>query len=274
MRCFVILDDIAASTRKRVDAQKERCSPAQVEARAFAVITAGAEDGRTLFENALSSAGLSFICEIKRASPSKGIIAEDLPYLKIAEEYSGAGAAAVSVLTEPDFFRGSNTYLTEIAGKISLPLLRKDFTIDSYQIYEAKLLGASAILLICALLDKKTISDFIKTASALGLAAIVEAHDETEIETALAAGAEIVGVNNRDLKTFNVDIGLSLRLRRFVPDNVLFVAESGIQSADDVKRLAESGADAALVGEALMRAPDKSAYLDMLRGHHGHYPIR
>jgi indole-3-glycerol phosphate synthase len=245
-----------------------------MEARAFAGITAGAEDGRTLFENALSSDGLSFICEIKRASPSKGIIAEDFPYLKIAEEYAGAGAAAVSVLTEPDFFKGSNTYLTEIAGKISLPLLRKDFTIDSYQIYEAKLLGASAILLICALLDKKTISDFIKTASTLGLSAIVEAHDETEIETALAAGAEIVGVNNRDLKTFNVDIGLSLRLRRFVPDNVLFVAESGIQSADDVKRLAESGVDAALVGEALMRAPDKAAYLDMLRGHHGHYPIR
>ncbi|MDR1363044.1 MAG: indole-3-glycerol phosphate synthase TrpC [Spirochaetaceae bacterium] len=263
----MILDDIAAATRKRIDAKKKAAPPAQVESEALAAArrTAGIGEAGVRFEKALSAPGLSFICEIKRASPSKGIIAEEFPYLKIAEEYAQAGAAAVSVLTEPDFFKGGDDYLREIAGKISLPLLRKDFILDSYQIYEAKLLGASAVLLICALLDEKTLAGFIKTASTLGLAAIVEAHDERETAAALAAGARIVGVNNRDLKTFNVDIGLSLRLRRLVPSHVLFVAESGIRSAGDVRALVDSGADAALIGEALMRSSDKTAYLNMLR---------
>jgi indole-3-glycerol phosphate synthase len=269
----MILEKIAVATRRRVEAKKKLCSPEQMEIAALnaahpvqTLKTAkAAKTGRRIFEKALSAPGISFICEIKRASPSKGIIAEDFPYLKIAEEYEKAGAAAISVLTEPDFFMGSDNYLHEIAKKSTLPLLRKDFILDSYQIYEAKLLGASAVLLICALLDEKTLLYFIKTAAELELAAIVEAHNERETETALAAGAGIVGINNRDLKTFKVDINLSLRLRPLVPDSVLFVAESGIQSADDVKALAGAGADAVLIGEALMRSPDKTAYLDMLR---------
>jgi indole-3-glycerol phosphate synthase len=266
----MILEKIAAATRKRIEAKKKLHSPELVE---IAALNAAhptqtlktAKTGRRLFEKALSAPGISFICEIKRASPSKGVIAEDFPYLKIAEEYEKAGAAAISVLTEPDFFMGSDNYLNEIAEKSTLPLLRKDFILDSYQIYEAKLLGASAVLLICTLLDEKTLSYFIKTAAKVELAAIVEAHNERETETALAAGAGIVGVNNRDLKTFNVDINLSLRLSPLVPDSVLFVAESGIQSADDIKALAGAGADAVLIGEALMRSSDKTAYLDMLR---------
>jgi indole-3-glycerol phosphate synthase len=266
----MILDKIAAATRKRIAAKKKLRPPELVEIEALSAahptqVLKAAKTGRRLFEKALSDPGISFICEIKRASPSKGIIAEDFPYLKIAEEYEKAGAAAISVLTEPDFFMGSDNYLYEIAENVTLPLLRKDFILDSYQIYEAKLLGASAVLLICALLDKKTLSYFIKIASELELAAIVETRGEREIETALAAGAGIVGVNNRDLKTFKVDINLSLRLRPFVPDSVLFVAESGIQSADDVKALAGIGVDAALIGEALMRSRDKTAYLNMLR---------
>jgi indole-3-glycerol phosphate synthase len=266
----MILEKIAAATRKRIEAKKKLRPPELVEIAALnaahpAQTLKAAKTGCRLFEKALSAPGISFICEIKRASPSKGVIVEDFPYLKIAEEYEKAGAAAISVLTEPDFFMGSDNYLHEIAEKTTLPLLRKDFILDPYQIYEAKLLGASAVLLICALLDKKTLSCFIKTAAELELAAIVEAHNEQEIDTALAAGAGIVGVNNRDLKTFKVDINLSLHLRPLVPDGVLFVAESGIQSVDDVKALAGAGADAALIGEALMRSTDKTAYLDMLR---------
>jgi indole-3-glycerol phosphate synthase len=263
----LILDEIAAATRKRVEAKKKLRPPSQVEAEAESETASAVpfKNGGDAFEKALSGPGISFICEIKRASPSKGIIAANFPYLKIAEEYARAGAAAVSVLTEPDFFMGSDDYLKEIAGKINTPVLRKDFIVDSYQIYEAKLLGASAILLICALLDKKTLASFIKTACRLGLAAIVEAHDERELETALSAGARVIGVNNRDLKTFNVDTGLSLRLRPLVPQNIIFVAESGVQTPDDIKVLADGGVDAVLIGEALMRSSDKTAYLNMLR---------
>jgi indole-3-glycerol phosphate synthase len=274
----VILDDITSATRKRVAGQKLRRPESLVEAEARA-LSAGLSAlpvlpalpapstrlGSRFFESAISVPGLSFICELKRASPSKGIIVEHFPYIEIAKEYEEAGASAISVLTEPDFFRGSDDYLREVAGTVSAPVLRKDFTVDRYQIYEAKVLGASAILLICAILDKKTLADFIRTACTLGLASVVEAHNEREVDAALEAGARIVGVNNRDLATFEVDLGLSLRLRRYVPENVLFVAESGIKTADDVKALSDNGVDAALVGEALMRSPDKKAYLQMLR---------
>jgi indole-3-glycerol phosphate synthase len=256
----LILDKIAAATRKRVAARKTLCSQAVIEASACLL---DRSPGR--FENALSAPGLSFICELKRASPSKGLIASDFPYLKIAKEYDAAGAAAVSVLTEPDFFMGSDDYLRDVAKTVSIPVLRKDFTVDVYQIYEAKLLGASAVLLICTLLDEKTLAAFIETARALGMSALVEAHDEREVDAALRCGARIVGVNNRDLATFSVDLGLSLRLRPLVPGNVLFVAESGITSADDIKALAEGGVDAALIGEAVMRAPDKAAFLTYRR---------
>jgi indole-3-glycerol phosphate synthase len=264
----VILNDIAAATQKRVEQRKLLRPPALVQAEVHTASIAlpghSMEPGR-LFKEALSTPEISFICEIKRASPSKGLIAPDFPYLQIAKEYEDAGAAAVSVLTEPDFFMGSDDYLREIAGKSSIPILRKDFTIDSYQIYEARLLGAHAVLLICSLLDEKTLSRFIEIVNDIKLTAIVETHNEREVKTALDAGARIIGVNNRDLETFDVDTSLSLRLRPLVPSNLIFVAESGIQNADDVKALADAGVNAVLIGEALMRSANKKAFLDTLR---------
>jgi indole-3-glycerol phosphate synthase len=223
--------------------------------------------GPTLFpfERALATPGLSFICEVKRASPSKGIIAEEFPYLQIAREYEAAGAAAISVLTEPEYFLGSDQYLREIAGEVKIPALRKDFIVDPYQIYEAKLLGAAAVLLICALLDTETLAFYVKTAHELNLSALVEIHDEAEAEAALRAGARIVGANNRDLRTFKVDIGVTACLRRFIPAGIIIVAESGISSPDDTRVLKELGIDAALVGESLMRAKDKKRFLAELR---------
>ena len=218
------------------------------------------------FEKALKAKDISFICEVKRASPSKGIIAEEFHYLDIAREYEGAGAAAISVLTEPYYFKGDDRYLREIADTVSIPLLRKDFTVDSYMIYEARVLGASAVLLICAILDKDTLAEYINIAHSLGLSALVEAHTEAEVDMALAVGARIVGVNNRNLNTFEVDITLSERLRRMAPRDIIFVSESGVRTADDVAMLRYIGVDAVLVGETLMRSTDKKASLTELRG--------
>jgi indole-3-glycerol phosphate synthase len=276
----MILDEITAAAKKRVEQQKLARPPALVQAEAeYAAVSStppvlpaftypGAQDTdspKLPFEQALSTPEISFICEVKRASPSKGLIAPDFPYLQIAKEYEEAGAAAISVLTEPDFFMGSDDYLREIAMKSSIPILRKDFIIDSYQIYEAKLLGADAVLLICAILDEKTLLSFIKLAASLKLAALVEAHNEREVKTALDSGARIIGVNNRDLGTFNVDTSLSLRLRPLAPSNLIFIAESGIRNASDVKALADAGVNAVLIGEALMRSSDKKAFLNTLR---------
>jgi len=255
----MILNKIAEKTRERVENQKK--------ARPFAEIKTLAEslpkNNAFAFEKAISAPELSFICEVKKASPSKGVIAEDFPYIDIAREYEEAGAAAISVLTEPDFFLGSDLYLTDILKAVTLPLLRKDFTIDPYQIYEAKIMGASAVLLICALLDTKTLAEYIEIADSLGLSAITETHDENEVKSALEAKARIIGVNNRDLKNFEVDIETSVRLRKLVPDNVLFVAESGIKTRDDILRL--NGIDAVLIGEILMRSKDKKAEIEKLR---------
>jgi indole-3-glycerol phosphate synthase len=206
------------------------------------------------FFTALSGDEISFICEVKKASPSRGVIAENFPYLEIAKEYEAAGAAAVSVLTEPDFFKGCNEYLSEIAAAVGIPVLRKDFIIDEYQIYEAKCIGAHAVLLICALLDAKTLRRFLELAHSLGLDTLVEAHDEDELRMALDSGADIIGVNNRDLKTFKVDIETSIRLRPLVPPDKIYVAESGIKSVADIKRLREANVNAVLIGEAMMRA--------------------
>ena len=205
---------------------------------------------------------MSFICEVKKASPSKGLIAHDFPYVDIAKDYEAAGASAISVLTEPEYFLGSNEYLKEIRRHVSVPLLRKDFTVDPYQIFEAKVIGASAVLLICALLDTETLRTGIHLCDSLGMSALVEAHDEEEIKSALRAGARIIGVNNRNLKTFSVDFSNSIRLRSLVPDDVLFVAESGVKSADDIRLLHEAGVDGVLIGETLMRAADKKKILD------------
>ena len=218
------------------------------------------------FERALSGENLAFICECKKASPSKGLIAPDFPYLDIARNYEAAGAEAISVLTEPKWFLGRDEYLREIAGAVSIPCLRKDFTVDEYMLYQARLLGASAVLLICAILDAAELKDYIQICDALGLSALVEAHDEAEVEMALPAGARIIGVNNRNLKDFTVDTENSRRLRAMIPADVLFVSESGVKDAADVAAARAMGANAVLVGEALMRSADKRAKLAEFRG--------
>lgn len=258
----MILDKLAESSRRRVEERKRTRS---LEALRREAEARNAQTGFP-FETALGRQGLSFICEVKKASPSKGVIAEEFPYLQIASEYEAAGADAVSCLTEPEYFLGSDRYLEEIAGKISLPVLRKDFTVDPYMIYEAKILGASAVLLICAILDREEVREGIRIADSLGLSALVEAHDEAEVEKALDAGARIVGVNNRDLRTFQVDLDNSRRLRAMVPPDILFVSESGIRTPEDIRRLRENGTDAVLIGETFMRSPDKKKMICELRG--------
>lgn len=256
-----ILEQLAAYARTRVEQAKAVRPLADVKAAALAH-----PKGDFVFERALVQPGVRFICECKRASPSKGLIAPVFPYLDIAKEYAAAGADAISVLTEPKWFLGSDEYLQQIAAAVPVPCLRKDFTVDEYMIYEAKLLGASAVLLICSLLDTETLHQYLGICDALGLSALVEAHDEQEITSAAAAGARVIGVNNRNLKNFTVDVTNSLALRQKAPPGVLFVAESGITSPSDVSALRAAGVDAVLVGEALMRAPDKAAALAALRG--------
>lgn len=256
-----ILEQLAAYARTRVEQAKAVRPMAVVKAAALAQ-----PKGDFAFEKALAQPGVRFICECKRASPSKGLIAPVFPYLDIAKEYAAAGADAISVLTEPKWFLGSDEYLQQIAAAVPVPCLRKDFTVDEYMIYEAKLLGASAVLLICSLLDTETLHQYLGICDTLGLSALVEAHDEQEITSAAAAGARVIGVNNRNLKNFTVDVTNSLALRQKAPPGVLFVAESGITSPSDVSALRAAGVDAVLVGEALMRAPDKAAALAALRG--------
>lgn len=261
----MILNTLAQAAALRVAAAKKRHDPQQLIKAALSLPA-----GDFPFERILREPGISFICEIKKASPSKGLIAKEFPWLAIALEYEAAGAAAISVLTEPEYFLGTDEYLQEIARSVSIPVLRKDFTVDSYQIYEAKILGASAILLICALLDTGTLKEYIRICDLLGLTALVEAHNEEEIHSALKAGARLIGVNNRDLKTFEVDFDNSIRLRSLVPPSILFMAESGIRTAADIGRLQNSRVDAVLIGETLMRAENKKERLDQLReGCHG-----
>lgn len=258
----MILETIAASTRRRVEARKQQLPLKELEARARAL------DANTgfPFERALKQPGMSFICEVKKTSPSKGLIAPDFPYLQIAREYEAAGAAAISCLTEPEFFQGSDRYLQEIASAVSIPVLRKDFTVDPYQIYEAKLLGASAVLLICTLLTPEELAKDLAIAHSLGLSALVEAHSAKEVEMAQGAGARIIGVNNRNLKDFTVDLTTSIRLRQLVPAKTVYVSESGIRTPADVAALYQNHTDAVLIGETLMRSPNKRAMLDALRG--------
>lgn len=218
------------------------------------------------FSRALEADGMSFICEVKRASPSKGIIANDFPYLEIAREYESMGASAISVLTEPRHFLGRDEYLEEIADTVSIPVLRKDFIVDEYQIYQARELGASAVLLIAALLGDRQLADFREIAESLGMSALVETHNENEVERAVSSGASIIGVNNRDLRTFRVDLGTSLRLRDLIPDGITCVSESGISSAEDIRMLSEAGYDAVLMGETFMRSGDRRSLIEELRG--------
>ena len=257
---MTILDKLAASTKARCEAAKGKIPPEEI--RRLAENTPKGDFG---FEKALKNPGMSFICECKRASPSKGLIAPEFPYLDIARDYEAAGADCVSVLTEPEWFLGSDRYLEEIAHMVGIPCLRKDFTVDEYMIYEAKLLGASAVLLICSILDAEQLKEYIGVADSLGLSSLVEAHDEREIAAAVGAGARVIGVNNRNLKDFTVDTGNSGRLRSIVPDDIVFVSESGVSDAGDVKRLYDAHVDAVLIGEALMRASDRKAKLAELR---------
>jgi len=259
----MILDELAESTRLRVEKEKKNISFEEMkrEAELLAMQEMEVQEFDYPFEEALSRKGLSIIAEVKKASPSKGVIADDFPYLDIAREYEESGADAISCLTEPERFRGSNVYLKEIAEKVGIPVLRKDFTVDPYMIYQAKLLGASAVLLIAAILTDDELKSYFETADTLGLSCLFEAHDVEEVKRCLAAGARIVGVNNRNLKDFTVDINNSIRLRPLVPDDVIFVSESGIMVPDDCQRLRENGTDAVLIGEMLMRSSDKGGLI-------------
>lgn len=271
-----ILDQLADYARYRVEQAKERKPLEEIREEALNASRKGVLSSGTSapdfpdpfrFEKALAADGdIHFICECKKASPSKGLIAPDFPYLEIARQYEEAGASAISVLTEPKWFLGSPEYLREIAEEVTVPCLRKDFTVDPYMIYEAKLLGASAILLICAILDTGTLEEYLKVADSLGLSAIVEAHDEAEVASAVSAGARIIGVNNRNLKDFTVDIHNSIRLRSCAPAGTIFVAESGIRTPEDVEILRQNGVNAVLVGEQLMRAGSPKEELNRLRG--------
>ncbi len=258
---MTILDKLADYARFRTESAKKILPYDMIKSKALSLPV-----GEFEFENALKKPDISFICECKKASPSKGIIAEDFPYLQIAQEYEKAGADCISVLTEPKWFLGSDDYLQEIAYTVSVPCIRKDFIVDDYMIYEAKLLGAKAVLLICSILTPEQVKSYIEVCDRLGLSALVETHDENEVKTAVNCGARLIGVNNRNLSDFSVDTDNSRKLRELVPHDILFVSESGVKSAEDIALLRESGADAVLIGETLMKATDKTAKLAELRG--------
>ena len=260
-----ILNEIAARTKERIAEEKFKVPLRELISQQNSNLAKHAEE-KISFLEALKKPGMSYICEVKKASPSKGLIAPDFPYVEIAKEYEAAGASAISCLTEPFYFMGSDTYLREITETVAIPVLRKDFTVDKYMIYQAKAFGASAVLLICTILDDQELLEYRELAESLGMDALVEAHDEEEVARALKAGAKIVGVNNRDLKTFKVDMNNSIRLRNLAPYNVVFVSESGIKNAGDIAILERNRVGAVLIGETLMRSPDKKAALEELNG--------
>ena len=256
----MILDDIVEKRKEQLQREKDNIEPQDMKEMAL-----NSKNKNHGFKEALKKSGLSVISEVKKASPSKGVIAEDFRPVETAIAYEDAGAAAISCLTEEHYFKGGNKYFADIRAKVDIPMLRKDFIFDEYQIYEAKLLGASAVLLICAILSEKELGQFLKMAHSLGLSALVEAHDEEEVARALRAGARIIGVNNRNLKDFTVDVKNSVRLRALIPPEVLYVSESGIRGAEDVAVLYKNGTDAVLIGETLMRSCDKAAMLQELK---------
>ena len=256
-----MLDEIVEKTKERIELAKE-IIPLDELKKSVSLLEISDEFP---FKKALGGDEISIIAEVKKASPSKGLIADDFDYVKIAKDYEAAGASAISVLTEPFFFQGSNDYLEEIAENVSIPILRKDFVVDEYMIWEAKLLGASAVLLIVSILDIVTLKKYLDLAHDLGLSAIVETHDGDEIRTAMNVGAEIIGVNNRNLNDFTVDIENSINLRRCVSGDVIFISESGIKTKEDVTRLKENNVDAVLIGETLMKSDDKKAMISELK---------
>ena len=270
-----ILNEIAAKTKERIQKEKleipEKDLIQMIQMRKVQILLHPEQQSITSrtphsFYKALKKEGMSYICEVKKASPSKGLIAPAFPYLEIAKEYQEAGAAAISCLTEPFYFQGSDRYLQEITAAVDIPVLRKDFTVDEYMIFQAAAYGAAAVLLICAILNDEQLKEYRELAEELGMDALVEAHDEEEAERALKSGARIIGVNNRDLKTFQVDMQNSIRLRKLAPENVVFVSESGIKTSDDIQKLYDNQVDAVLIGETLMRSQDKKAALEELNG--------
>ena len=270
-----ILNEIAAKTKERIQKEKleipEKDLIQMIQKRKVQILLHPEQQSITSrtphsFYQALKKEGMSYICEVKKASPSKGLIAPAFPYLEIAKEYQEAGAAAISCLTEPFYFQGSDRYLQEITAAVDIPVLRKDFTVDEYMIFQAAAYGAAAVLLICAILNDEQLKEYRELAEELGMDALVEAHDEEEAERALKSGARIIGVNNRDLKTFQVDMQNGIRLRKLAPENVVFVSESGIKTSDDIQKLYDNQVDAVLIGETLMRSQDKKAALEELNG--------
>lgn len=277
----MILDTLAQATKKRIDGQKQLKSLEALKQE----LSEKAKRGELVlpdkeksfeenfnnpslyrFEKNLKGKGIHIIAEVKKASPSKGLIDPNFDYMKVARDYEMAGVDCVSCLTEPDYFKGSDEIFMEIRRALKTPMIRKDFTVDEYMIYQAKLMGADCILLICAILDDEALMSYYKLADSLGLSVLVETHDEEEMERALKIGARMIGVNNRNLKDFTVDIGNSIRLRKMVPENVVFVAESGIKTREDIKELEDCGTNGVLIGETFMRAADKAKELKLLKG--------
>ena len=259
---IMILDDIVATQKIRIEHEKKEKNIKVLKQEVLSLPL----NEKFFFEESLKDKDFSFICEIKKASPSKGIIVEDFPYTNIAKEYEQAGATAISVLTEPNFFKGSDKILKDVADIVNIPVLRKDFIIDEYQIYQAKLIGADAILLICAILDEKILNKFLNIAKNLKLSCLVETHNEDEIKMALNSEAKIIGINNRDLKTFRVDIKTSLELQKFIPKNKILISESGIKTVQDIKILKENGFNGVLIGESIMLSKSKKQFLLKLQG--------
>lgn len=264
----MILDTLVEATKRRIAAQKEALPFTELRRQVEQSLSGdkSRKASRAFrFEQTLATDGIHLICEVKRASPSKGLIAPDFPYVQIAKDYEAAGADCLSVLTETDYFLGSDDYFREIRAEVALPMLRKDFTIDPYMLFQAKAMGADCVLLICAVLSEDEIKEYLEICDSLGLSALVETHDEKEVEMAVRAGSRVLGVNNRNLKTFEVDLTTSARLRQLVPGNILFVAESGIRTAQDIQVLRKAHVNGVLIGEMLMKSPDKKAALDALR---------
>lgn len=259
---IMILDDIVATQKIRIEHEKKEKNIKVLKQEVLSLPL----NEKIFFEESLNDKKFSFICEIKKASPSKGTIVENFPYTDIAKEYEQAGAAAISVLTEPNFFKGSDKILKDVADIVNIPILRKDFIIDEYQIYQAKLIGADAILLICAILDEKILNKFLNIAKNLKLSCLVETHNEDEIKMALNSEAKIIGINNRDLKTFRVDIKTSLELQKFIPENKILISESGIKTVQDIKILKEAGFNGVLIGESIMLSKNKKQFLLKLQG--------
>jgi indole-3-glycerol phosphate synthase len=277
----MILDTLAQATKKRIDGQKQLKSLEALKQELSEKAIRGElvlpdkeksfeenfnNPSLYRFEKNLKGKGIHIIAEVKKASPSKGLIDPNFDYMKVARDYEMAGVDCVSCLTEPDYFKGSDEIFMEIRRALKTPMIRKDFTVDEYMIYQAKLMGADCILLICAILDDEALISYYKLADSLGLSVLVETHDEEEMERALKIGARMIGVNNRNLKDFTVDIGNSIRLRKMVPENVIFVAESGIKTREDIKELEDCGTNGVLIGETFMRAADKAKELKLLKG--------